>query len=54
MSTLTLDTDPLAVDLSVDSTALRVVLSDGCELSVPVGGSPGFATPARRPATTGG
>lgn len=36
MSTLTLDTDPLAVDVSVDNMALRVVLADGRELSVPV------------------
>jgi hypothetical protein len=36
MSTLTLRTEPLAMDVSVTATALRVVLDDGRELSVPV------------------
>ena len=36
MSTLTLETDPLAVEVAVDNTTLRVSLSDGRELSVPV------------------
>ena len=36
MSTLTLETAPLAVDLVVDSTSLRVSLDDGRELAVPL------------------
>lgn len=36
MSTLTLRTEPLAMDVSVTATTLRVVLDDGRELSVPV------------------
>ena len=36
MSTLTLETEPLAVDLVVDSTSLRVSLDDGRELAVPL------------------
>ena len=36
MSTLTLETEPLAVDLMVDSTSLRVSLDDGRELAVPL------------------
>ena len=36
MSTLTLESDPLAVDVSVDEQTLRVSLDDGRELSVPV------------------
>jgi hypothetical protein len=36
MSTLTLSTDPLAVDVQVTDSSLRVVLEDGRELSVPL------------------
>lgn len=36
MSTLTLETEPLAVDVVVDDVTLRVSLDDGRELSVPV------------------
>jgi len=36
MSTLTIEHEPLAVDVSVDDTMLRVSLDDGRELSVPV------------------
>ena len=40
MSTLTLQTEPLAVDVAVTATVLRVILDDGRELSVPVGWFP--------------
>ncbi|WP_332693635.1 DUF2442 domain-containing protein [Devosia sp.] len=36
MTTLTLQTEPLAVDVAVTATVLRVTLDDGRELSVPV------------------
>ena len=36
MSTLQIETEPLAVDVKVDDIALRVSLDDGRELSVPV------------------
>lgn len=36
MTTLTLQTEPLAIDVTVTATVLRVVLDDGRELSVPV------------------
>lgn len=36
MSTLTLETEPLAVDVTVNETTLRVSLDDGRELAVPV------------------
>ncbi len=36
MSTLTLETEPLAVDVAVNDTTLRVSLDDGRELAVPV------------------
>ena len=36
MTTLTLQTEPLAVDVAVTATVLRVILDDGRELSVPV------------------
>lgn len=36
MSTLKLETDPLAVDVVVDDIALRVSLDDGRELALPV------------------
>ncbi|HTM78887.1 MAG TPA: DUF2442 domain-containing protein [Devosia sp.] len=36
MSTLTLETEPLAVDVAVSASSLRVSLDDGRELSVPV------------------
>ena len=36
MTTLTLQTEPLAIDVIVTATMLRVTLDDGRELSVPV------------------
>jgi hypothetical protein len=36
MTTLTLQTEPLAVDVAVTATVLRITLDDGRELSVPV------------------
>lgn len=36
MSTLTLETDPLATDVRVSDTVLHVTLDDGRELSVPI------------------
>ena len=36
MNTLTLQTEPLAIDVAVSATVLRVTLDDGRELSVPV------------------
>jgi len=36
MTTLTLQTEPIAVDVAVSATVLRVTLDDGRELSVPV------------------
>ena len=36
MSTLTLETEPLAVEVVVTATVLRVILDDGRELLVPV------------------
>ncbi|QQR37959.1 DUF2442 domain-containing protein [Devosia rhizoryzae] len=36
MNTLTLETEPLAIDVSVDDTTLHVSLDDGRGLSVPV------------------
>jgi hypothetical protein len=50
MSTLTLETDPLATDVSVSETMLRVTLEDGRELSVPVEWYPRLrdASPAQR------
>jgi len=36
MTTLTLRTEPLAVDVAVTETVLHVTLDDGRELSVPV------------------
>ena len=36
MFTLTLQTEPLAIDVAVTATVLRVTLDDGRELSVPV------------------
>lgn len=36
MSTLKLETEPLAVDVTVDERTLRVSLDDGRELAVPV------------------
>ena len=36
MTTLMLQTEPLAVDVAVTTTVLRVTLDDGRELSVPV------------------
>lgn len=36
MSTLTIETEPLATDVRVDDTMLSVTLDDGRELSVPL------------------
>tara|TARA_R110002124_G_scaffold9586_7_gene49230 strand:- start:1928 stop:2188 length:261 start_codon:yes stop_codon:yes gene_type:complete len=36
MTTLTLQTEPLAIDVSVGATFLRVTLDDGRELLVPL------------------
>jgi hypothetical protein len=36
MSTLTLETEPLAIDVIVTTTVLRVILDDGRELLVPL------------------
>jgi hypothetical protein len=36
MTTLTLQTEPLAIDVAVTATTLHVILDDGRELSVPV------------------
>jgi hypothetical protein len=50
MRTLTLETEPRAVDVSVSGSALHVVLEDGRELSVPLVWFPRLleATPAGR------
>ena len=36
MSTLKLEVEPLAVDVTIDDVALRVTLDDGREIAVPV------------------
>ena len=50
------DPDPVAVEVEVSDAALRIVLSDGRELSAPPGGwtpgrgaGPGGAAPRRPP-----
>ena len=50
MSILTLESEPLAVDVAVDETTLRVSLDDGRELAVPVEWFPRLrdASPADR------
>lgn len=50
MSTLTIETDPLATDVRVDDAMLAVTLDDGRELSVPVAWFPRLrdAAPAAR------
>ena len=50
MSILTLESEPLAVDIAVDETTLRVSLDDGRELAVPVEWFPRLrdASPADR------
>jgi len=50
MSTLTLESEPLAVDVAVDEKTLRVSLDDGRELAVPVAWFPRLrdASPADR------
>lgn len=50
MSTLTLETEPLAVDIAVDDATLRVSLEDGRELAVPIEWFPRLrdATPEQR------
>ena len=40
MSTLAIQVEPLAVDVSVTDNALRVLLADGREISVPLAWSP--------------
>ncbi len=50
MSTLAIDVEPLAVGVSCTDDALRVVLADGREISVPLVWSPRLlkATPEQR------
>lgn len=50
MTTLTLEVDPIATDVSVTDTMLRVVLEDGRELLVPVAWYPRLrdASPTQR------
>ena len=50
MSTLTLNTEPLAIEVAFDGEMFRVVLKDGRELSVPTEWFPRLhnATPAQR------
>lgn len=50
MTILTLEVDPIATDVSLTDTMLRVVLEDGRELSVPVAWYPRLrdANPAQR------
>lgn len=50
MSTLAIDVEPLAVDVTFTDDALRVVLADGREISVPLTWSPRLlmATPEQR------
>lgn len=50
MSTLAIEVEPLAVDVSCRDRALRVALADGREISVPLSWSPRLlgATPEER------
>ena len=50
MSTLAVKVEPIAVDIACSSTALRVILADGREISVPLLWFPRLmkATPAQR------
>ena len=50
MSTLTLNTEPLAVEVTFDDAAFRVSLEDGRELAIPIDWFPRLrkATPAQR------
>ena len=50
MSTLAMEVEPLAVDVSCSERALRVLLADGREISVPLSWSPRLlaATPEER------
>ena len=50
MSTLAIEVEPLAVDVSCTDAVLRVVLADGREISVPLAWSPRLlvATPEER------
>lgn len=50
MSTLAVDVEPLAIDVSCTDDSLRVVLADGREVSVPLVWLPRLqkATPAQR------
>lgn len=50
MSTLAIEVEPLAVEVSCTEDALHVVLADGREVSVPLTWSPRLlmATPAQR------
>jgi hypothetical protein len=50
MSTLAIDFDPAAVNVSVDNSMLRVTLADGRELAVPLEWFPRLrnATPEQR------
>lgn len=50
LSPVHIDPDPTAIDVEVSDAALRIVLSDGRELSVPLAWFPRLrdATPAQR------
>jgi hypothetical protein len=50
MSTLAIEVEPLVVDVSCTNAALRVLLADGREISVPLAWSPRLlaATPEER------
>ena len=48
MTTLVLETDPVAVDVAVSETALVVHLADGRSLSVPLAWYPRLAHGTRR------
>ena len=50
MSTLAIEVEPLAVNVSFTDSALRVLLADGREISVPLAWSPRLlaATPEQR------
>ena len=50
MSTLAIEVEPLAVDVSFTDSTLRVLLADGREISVPLAWSPRLlaATPEQR------
>jgi hypothetical protein len=53
MSTLTLNTEPLAASVTFDADVFRVALEDGRELAVPIEWCPGYATPPLRSGAIG-